>query len=73
MMTAERRYTLEQAAAKIGFRADDLATLLPDVGIDTAPPGHEENTLSEAEVARLTRLIERIQQYHNGLSDVEYA
>ncbi len=72
-MTADRRYTLEQAAAKVGFRADDLATLLPDVGIDTTAPGHEENTLSEAEVARLTRLIERIQQYYNGLSDVEYA
>jgi hypothetical protein len=71
-MTDERRYTLEQASAKIGFRADDLATLLPDVGIDTAPPGYEENTLSETEVARLIRLVERIQQYHNGLSDEEY-
>ncbi len=72
-MTDERRYTLEAAAAKIGFRADDSATALPDVGIDTAPPGHEENSLSETEVARLTRPVERIQQYHNGLSNVEYA
>lgn len=72
-MTAERRYTLEQAAAKIGFRADDLATLLPDVGIDIASPGHEENTLSVSEVAQLARLIERIQKYYNALSDVEYA
>jgi hypothetical protein len=72
MMTTERRYTLEQAAAKIGFRADDIATLLPDVGIDTAPPGYEENTLSEAEVDRLTRFVERIKQYHNGLSDDGY-
>jgi hypothetical protein len=57
----------------MGFWADDLATLLPDVGIDTALPGHEENTLSETEVARLPRLIERRKQCHNGLSDVEYA
>ena len=47
---AEERYTLEQAAAKVGFRADDLAATLPDAGIDLNSPGHEGGTLSGAEV-----------------------
>ncbi len=69
-MADEQRYTLEQAAAKIGFRKDDLVATLPDAGIDLASPGHEGGTLSEAEVARLTRLIAWIKQFHTGLSDV---
>lgn len=66
-MTDNRRYTLEEAAAKIGFRADDLAATLPDAGIDLAAPGHEGNTLSEAEVARLAHLIEQLKQSGSGL------
>ena len=66
-MTDNRRYTLEEAAAKIGFRADDLAATLPDAGIDLAAPGHEETTLSEAEVARLVHLIEQLKQSGSGL------
>lgn len=64
-MPKNKRYTLEQAAAKIVFRVDDLAATLPDVGIDLAAPGHADGTLSEEEVARLTRLIERIRQSYN--------
>ncbi len=61
---AEERYTLEQAAAKVGFRADDLAATLPDAGIDLNSPGHEGGTLSGAEVDRLLRLVERIKKIH---------
>jgi hypothetical protein len=32
-MADEPKYTIEQAATKIGFRADDLLTLLPDVAL----------------------------------------
>ncbi len=64
-MENERRYTLEQAAAKVVLRVDDLAATLPDVGIDLAAPGHEDGTLSEEEVTRLTRLIERIRRSYN--------
>ncbi len=70
-MADQQRYTMEQAAAQIGFRADDLVATLPDAGIDLAAPGHEGSTLSEAEVARLTRLVARIKQFHNGLSDTD--
>ena len=63
---AEERYTLEQAAAKIGFRADDLAAALPDAGIDLNAPGHEGGTLSGAEVDRLSRLAERIKKMHEN-------
>lgn len=69
-MANEQRYTLEQAAAQLGMRADDLPSLLPDVGIDLAAPGHDGGTLSEEEVARLTRLFARIKQFHTGLSDI---
>lgn len=73
-MTDEKRYTIEQAAAKIGFRPDDLTAMLPDAGIDLAAPGHAGNTLSETEVVRLNRLVERIKQLHdegpyNSISD----
>ncbi len=61
---ADERYTMEQAAAKIGFRADDLAATLPDAGIDLNSPGHEDGTLSGAEVERLSRLVERIKKMH---------
>ena len=67
-MADEPRYTIEEAAAKIGFRPDDLLTLLPDVGIDLSAPGHEGSTLSEAEVARLTRLVGFIKQLHQERS-----
>jgi hypothetical protein len=66
-MENERRYTLEQAAAKIGFRADDLGALLPNVGIDITTPSHEGGTVSEAEVKRLTGLAKQIKQLHGGL------
>ncbi len=66
-MENERRYTLEEAAAKIGFRTDDLGALLPDVGIDMATPSHEGGTVSEAEVERLTGLTKKIKQLHGGL------
>lgn len=58
---------MEEAAAEIGFRADDLAATLPDAGINLAAPGHEDGTLSEAEVARLRHLIEQIKQSGSGL------
>ena len=64
MANEQRRYTLEEAATTIGFRADDLLTLLPDVDIDLNAPGHEGNTFSEAEVTRLTRLVGFIKQVH---------
>ena len=64
----QQRYTVEEAAVKIGFRPDDLFTLLPDVGIDLNVPGHEGGTLSEAEIARLTRLVGFIQQVHQERS-----
>ena len=63
-MADEQHYTVEEAAAKIGFRADDLLTLLPDVGIDLNAPAHGGNTLSEAEITRLTRLVGFIKQLH---------
>ena len=67
-MADQQKYTIEEAATKIGFRADDLLTLLPDVGIDLNAPGHEGNTLSEAEVTRLTRLVGFIKQVHQERS-----
>ena len=67
-MANEQRYTVDEAATKIGFRADDLLTLLPDVGIDLSAPGHEGDTLSEAEVTRLTRLVGFIKQLHQERS-----
>lgn len=70
-MADQQRYTLEQAAAQIGMRADDMASILPDAGIDIASLGHEGGTLSAEEVARLTRLVARIKQFHNGLSDID--
>ena len=63
-MAAEQRYTLAEAADKIGFRSDDLPGLLPDAGIDLNAPGHEGDTVSEAEVTRLTRLVGYIKQVH---------
>jgi len=65
-MENERRYTLEEAAAKIVVRVDDLAATLPDVGIDLAAPGREDGNLSKEEVTRLTRLIERIRRSYNA-------
>ncbi len=67
-MATEQKYTMEEAADKIGFRADDLVTLLPDAGIDLNTPGHEGDTLSEAEVIRLTRLVNFIKQVHQERS-----
>ena len=61
-MENERRYTVEEAAAVIGFRADDIAAILPDVGIDLTSPNHENGTLSEDEMARLSRLAEQIKK-----------
>jgi hypothetical protein len=66
-MENERRYTLEQAAAKIGFRTDDLGALLPDVGIDITTLSNEGGTVSEAEVERLAALAEQIKNLHGGL------
>lgn len=63
-MANEQRYTVAEAADKLGFRADDLLTLLPDVGIDLNALGHEGSTLSEAEITRLTRLVGFIKQLH---------
>ncbi len=67
-MANEQRYMIDEAATKIGFRPDDLLTLLPDVGIDLNAPGHEGDTLSEAEVTRLTRLVGFIKQVHQERS-----
>ena len=47
-MPQEQRYTLEQIAGKVGFRADDLPALLPDAGIDMTTAGHEDGNLNEA-------------------------
>ncbi len=66
-MPNTRRYTLEEAAAKIGFRVDDLAATLPDAGINLAALGHEGDTMSEAEFLRLGHLIEQIKQLGSGL------
>ncbi len=65
-MPNNKRYTLEEAAAKIVFRVDDLVATLPDVGIDLAAPGHEGGTLSEEEVARLDRLVKQIRRSYNA-------
>jgi len=65
-MTEEKRYTVEQAAAEVGFRADDLAAMLPDAGIDLSAPGHEGGTLSAEEFARLVRLVSQIKQLHDN-------
>jgi len=69
-MADSQRYTMQQTVDKIGYRADDLPSLLPDAGIDLAAPGHEGSTLSAEEVARLTRLVAKIKQYQSGLSDI---
>lgn len=66
-MPKNKRYTLEEAAAKIVFRVDDLVAMLPDVGIDLTAPGHEDDTISEEEFLRLGHLIERIKQLGSGL------
>ena len=65
-MNDERRYTLEEAAAEIVLRQDDLAALLPEEGIDLADPGRAGGTLSEDEVARLNELAEQIKQFRQG-------
>lgn len=65
-MEEKRRYTLEEAAARLVFRADDLAAVLPDVDIDLGRPGHEGGTLSEAEVALLAHLVRQIKGLHRG-------
>ncbi len=66
-MPNNKRYTLEEAAAEIGFRVDDLTATLPDAGINLAAPGHEDDTISEEEFLRLGHLIEQIKQLGSGL------
>ena len=68
-MADEKRYTLEQAAAEVGFRTDDLVALLPDANIDLSTPGHEGNTLSAEEVARLSHWVTQIKQLHDNAPD----
>ena len=63
-MTSETRYTLDEAAGKVGVRADDLPALLPNAGIDLSAPGHEDGTLSEAEFTKLADFMAKVKQYH---------
>ena len=55
-------YTLEQAASRLGVRADDLALLLPDTAIvlGAQPP----LLLSHADVETLERLIGTIRRLY---------
>lgn len=64
-MEEKHRLTLEEAAAKIVFRADDLAAIAPDVGIDLTTPDHQDGTLSASEVERLVQLTDQIKQFYN--------
>ena len=68
-MADEKRYTMEQAAAEVSFREDDLAAVLPDAGIDLSAPGHEGGTLSAEEVARLSHWVTQIKQLHDNAPD----
>jgi len=51
-------YTLEEAAAKIGFREDILTATLPDLDIDLA--SRSPQTLTAAEVERLTTALQHM-------------
>ncbi len=59
-MTNQQRYTLDEAAGKVGVRADDLPAILPEINIDMSKPGHEGGTLSEEEFARLSKFVAEI-------------
>ena len=63
-MTDEQRYTLDEAAGKIGVRVDDMPALLPEVNIDMSTPGHEGGTLSGEEFARLSKFAAEIKHLH---------
>ena len=65
-MANEQRYTLEQIAGKVGFRADDLPAIMPDADIDMTTAGHEDGKLSEAEATRLIHTAGEIKQLHKG-------
>ena len=68
-MTHEHRYTFQQAADKIGVRADDLPALLPSIGIDPNDPARESGTLSDEEVARLAHFKSGIEEIHKEGTD----
>ena len=68
-MTQEDSYTFEQAADKIGVRADDLPALLPNIGVDPNDPARKGDTLSGDEVARLAQLKSGIEQIHKEGTD----
>ncbi len=65
-MANEQRYTLEQIAGKVGFRADDLPAIMPDANIDMNTAGHEDGKLSEDEAARLIHTAGKIKQLNDG-------
>ncbi len=58
----EDTYTLAQAAERIGVRQDTLTATLPDIGVDLV--GRDPKTLTQAEVAKLSELIQRIKTLH---------
>ncbi len=64
MAAKDKRYTLQQAADEIGIRADDLPAFLPDVGIDLSAAGHEGNTLSTEEMARISRVVAKVKEFY---------
>lgn len=56
-------YTLEEAAAKIGVRADTLTAMLPGIGVDLT--ARSPQTLTTEEFSKLSEEHRRITGMHD--------